>query len=504
MKFIDSKGVEYSDFEFLAKGGMGKIYKGISPIKNELVVLKLIEHLSKGFDEKQRRELDVSKVIAHKNVVKIYDSGLTTIDGIENLYLIEKYYSKGSLVSLIKKGISIDDCYQMMHDLLLGMQEIHKTVIHRDLKPDNILIGDDGSLVISDFGLSRFANDGTHTDTFKGWGTYKYMSPECWTYEKNTPAMDIYSLGLIFFEILTGEHPFNPKLQTREGWRECHLFSPVPNLADYRGDITVKLNQIIHKMTAKRLSERYQTIDEVLDSFMDARNQSSDNVAAIERLAQKANRLNEAKMAEELERAKEAEDKKNHINMLNSNIDDLFNRVVSFINQINSKLETGKYEIRNNNEIGGPSKKRLTVSLLNKSFSISFLNEDAISVYEEMRKQRFQEYERQHYGFVYPCIGSYFIQKDIVLIGLAETAFKLDKYEYGFNLLLKMNKDSKLEEWQILQFSENITPKRTPFGISLFRFFEEYEKLEYDPLYSKTISKLEDENLISLIEMISE
>lgn len=505
MTFTDSKGIEYKNFEFLDRGGMGKIYKGVSPITKEMIVLKLIENTSEDSAEKQKRELKVSHVISHKNVVKIYDSGITTIDGIEYLYLLEKYYPKGNLAKTIRKEIPIGDCYQMMQDLLLGLQEIHKTVIHRDLKPENILIDDDGSLVISDFGLSRFVNDGTHTDTFKGWGTYKYMSPECWTYEKNTPAMDIYSLGLIFFEILTGSFPFNPKSQTREEWRDCHLFSPVQNLANYRNDITVKLNQIIQKMTAKRLAERYQTIDEILTSFLDAKNQSSENIVSIERLAQKANRSNELKIAEELKKAKELEERRKYTDLLNSNIDDLFNRVEALVNQVNSKLETCKFTIHKNSAAEIPSQKSLSVSFLNKSFHISFLGEDAISSFEEISKQRYLQNQLKQYGLILsPYTGSGFLKNDIVLIGLAKTNFIKNTYEYGFNLLLKMDKDSNYGEWYIVQFSENITPKRTPFGISLFHFFDEYSKLENFGYFSKRFSKLEEKDILDLIEMISE
>lgn len=82
MKFTDSQGIEYDNLNFLNKSGMGKVYKGISPVTKEPVVLKLIEHIPDSTDEKQKRELKVSNIISHKNVVKILDSGITTYPSI--------------------------------------------------------------------------------------------------------------------------------------------------------------------------------------------------------------------------------------------------------------------------------------------------------------------------------------------------------------------------------------------------------------------------------------
>ena len=392
----------------------------------------------------------------------------------------------------------------MMYDLLLGMQEIHKTAIHRDLKPDNILLDDDNSLVISDFGLSRFVTDATQTETFKGWGTIKYMSPECWTYEENTPAMDIYSLGLIFFEILTGESPFHPETQTRDGWRDCHLFSNIPNITKYRQDVNVKLNQIIQKMTAKRISERYKSIDEIFQPFLDSRKQSSETNSEIELLAQKANSVFEIQTAEKLKKERAFEEQTNYIAFLNQHIDDLFNRVVSVVEQINEKLETVKYRTSRTRQQQRSVKQSLTISLVEKSFTISFLEYDSIDEYDKDKKQKFIDRQRQQYGFyMKPYDGCYFTKNNIVLIGLAETTFKIKKFEFGFNLLLKKPANVNYGEWYVCQFSENITPANTPFGVSLINLFSEFEKLEYSMCHTKTERKLEDKDIIDLIRSIS-
>ena len=505
MDFTDSKQNQYIDFKPFSHGGMGKIYKGHSLLSQKPFILKLIDISPDSKSEKQERELLSGQIISHKNVVKVFDTGIKTIDGIEYLYLLEKYYSNGSLSEIITNDTPLERCYQMMYDLLLGLQEIHKTVIHRDLKPDNILIDDDGSLVISDYCLVRFITDSTHTETFKGWGSLKYMSPECWINEKNSPAMDIYSLGLIFFEILTGKSPYQPEEQTREGWRNCHLFSNVPDVSTYRNDVNVKLNQIIQKMTAKRLSERYKTIDEVLVAFIEARKQSTNENSAIEMLAHKANSVFEQITADTLKRQKAEEERKNYISLLNHHINDLFNRISTIITQINSRLETGQYQISKKSQTGQNTIQSLTVSLATKSFSIEFFDYSDIPLYNKQVRERNIENQKRQFGFVFQAIhDSFFKTNNIVLVGLAETAFKIHQYEFGFNLFLKKEKNSQYGEWFICQFSENTFPPRTSFGVSLNMFFNNFEDITHNPCFTKTERKLEDNDLYDLIKAISE
>lgn len=374
----------------------------------------------------------------------------------------------------------------MMYDLLLGF------------------VDEDDTLVIGDFGLARFVTDTTQTETFKGWGTLKYMSPECWTYERNTPAMDIYSLGLIFFEILTGEFPFHPEGQTRKAWRDCHLYFNVPDISKYRNDANVKLNQVMQKMTAKRFSERYKSIDEVMNAFLDSRKQSEEATSVIELLAHKANLVFEQQTAAELERKKENAERSNYIALLKQHIDDLFNKIISIVEQINSKFEIGKYQISRSNPQEQIDRQLLTISLAGKSFTISFQDYRAISLYEKQRNQEFIERQKQRYGFVMQSYNeSYFSKNNIVLIGLAETSFKISEFEFGFNLFLKRDKESNYGEWYVFQISKNETPKKTPFGISLGQFFSEYKKLEHSMFFTKREWKLEDKDIFDLIHSIS-
>jgi len=276
-------GEKYSSFIFFKKGGMGEIYKGVDTGTGRDIILKLI--LIGTTEEKKLLETEtkVSEELNHPNIAKTLKTGQIKIDGNFYLYIIQEYYSNGNMRSLIRENIPFDTCLSLMFDILSGMKEIHKVVVHRDIKPENILIGSSGHLLLTDFGLAKYIDEKTRTHSFKGYGTVPYMAPECWTGDENTVAMDIYALGLIFFEIVAGRLPSSAKTDIE--WREFHLFTPLPNLASLRPGITVKFNQIIQKMTNKRPSERYKTIDDVLAAVNEAAMINVAETAEAERLA---------------------------------------------------------------------------------------------------------------------------------------------------------------------------------------------------------------------------
>lgn len=115
-------------------------------------------------------------------------------------------HADGTLTSLIenqkKTGVQFEKAFllNVFAQLAEGMREISKFLVHRDIKPDNILICN-GKMKISDFGLSKLAGENTRTLTFKGYGSTKYVAPEAWNNDKNTIQMDIYSMGIVFYEL---------------------------------------------------------------------------------------------------------------------------------------------------------------------------------------------------------------------------------------------------------------------------------------------------------------
>jgi serine/threonine protein kinase len=494
-------GTKYSHFVFYKKGGMGEIYKGITIKNKEEVVLKLIAIDDPSDEELLMRELDVSSALSHPNIVKTLLTGKIKIEGINNLFILQNYYPVGNLKTFLKKDIPLEKCIAMMLDILSGMKEVHKHIIHRDLKPENILVGNDGKLLITDFGLARYINEKTRTKSFKGAGTIPYMAPECWTGETNTIAMDIYSLGILFFEILTGVLPYNAT--TESDWKDCHLFTLLPDISTYRNDITVKLKQIILKMTNKKILDRYKSVDEIISAINDSIKLNDDELRDVDRLAALGSFALQQKNAAELKRAQENEHTKNYVKSLNYNITNLFNNFIEYANAVNVSFETEKIVISEQKYSDNTTNRKLTLTFNGKSIYIQFTNYDRIEKYEQNIRKQSIDIQKQRYGMILQSPKDSFLKTNgLVLVGLAETAFKIGKTEYGYNLLLKMQKENPYGEWYIMSFKENIIPPEPSFAISLSSFFTEYEKIDYNPYYTMDFRPINNSDYVSLLEKI--
>lgn len=415
--FEKSLGNVYVNFHFFTRGGMGEIYKGLDNKTNKEVILKLIAITDADEEQLLEREIDISLNLINPNIAKTFLSGKAVIDNINYLYIIQEYYHGGNLRTLIKPNIPIDNCFKMMFEILNGIKEAHKIIVHRDLKPENILVDNNGVLLINDFGLAKYINEKTKTKSFKGAGTIPYMSPECWTGDSNTTSMDIYSIGLIFFEILTGRLPFHAK--TESEWRDCHLFSPLPDIKNFRDGIPTKLNQIIQKMCNKRIADRYKTIDEIEISLHDVLKINQEEMKEIEKLANIGNIAIQQKKATELRITQENERKNEWIKFLNYHISDLFKSISDKVNAINMSFEEEKISVSEKTHNINSTIRNMKISFNNKSINIDFLNFDSVQSYENKRKEQSREYQKRNYGMVMKNPESSFLEKNnIVLVGL--------------------------------------------------------------------------------------
>ena len=249
---------QYSSLNFLERGGFGEIYTAQDNQNNQTVAIKIIPLLSYGIDKNLlQREAEIALSLKHDRIVTTHFFSSVQIDKTEVFYSVMDYLPNGNLESHIETsgGIAVQDCISFLLDIIDGLIYAHKTIIHRDLKPKNLLIDSDRRIKICDFGLSKLAFESTRTDTFKGGGTYYYMAPEAWTLETNTATMDLYSLGVIAFKLLTNSLPFSGKDIIEI--RNAHLYSGIPDLKTYRQDIPLKLIEIINKLLSKRPEDRY-------------------------------------------------------------------------------------------------------------------------------------------------------------------------------------------------------------------------------------------------------
>lgn len=267
----------YGNFEFFAKGFMGEVYKGCDS-RGKPVILKLSRPTVAVYERQLENEIAVCREMHHKNIVDTLTTGKIAIEGAEYFYMVQDFCEGGNLKSRIVPGLPLETCLGWFRQIIAGVQELHRKFIHRDLKPENVLVDGEGNLRIADFGLAKAFADGQNTvaidgaatsgivssanqkDPFNGWGTVEYMAPECWTFGETTLATDIYSLGIMFFEILTGELPC--RSHKARDLKEFHLSSPLPQIANYRSGspadfaLLQKIQGCLESMTAKRPEER--------------------------------------------------------------------------------------------------------------------------------------------------------------------------------------------------------------------------------------------------------
>src|SRR5206468_4643727 len=193
----------------LGSGGMGHVYKAWDEELSEAVALKVIRSEYAANSEaavRFRRELSLARQVTHKNVVRIYDLG--EINGIK--YLSMPFIDGLDLATMMKNGkLPLTLALSVARQVAAGLAAAHEAgVVHRDLKPANIMVNRAGVAILMDFGLARSAEATAYTVAGAVLGTLEYMSPEQAQGQTATNRSDIYTLGLIYYELFTGERPF--------------------------------------------------------------------------------------------------------------------------------------------------------------------------------------------------------------------------------------------------------------------------------------------------------
>ncbi|MBN1274609.1 MAG: protein kinase [Candidatus Aminicenantes bacterium] len=253
----------YRVLEEVGSGGMGKVYKVLDETIDEEIALKLIRPViasDKKTITRFKNELKLSRRISHDNVCRMYHLG--EHEGMP--YITMEFVSGQDLKSILKKvgKLSPQSTIETIDQVCSGLASAHKLgVVHRDLKPQNIMIDDDGIPHIMDFGIARSISTETITDSGMMIGTLDYMSPEQASGRKVDHRSDIYSLGVVIFEMLTGELPF--KGETPIDTALKHQMETVPDPRTINPQIPEGLKHVIFKCLEKDRERRYQSIDEL-------------------------------------------------------------------------------------------------------------------------------------------------------------------------------------------------------------------------------------------------
>ena len=247
----------YEIIRSIGEGGMANVYLGYDTILDRNVAIKVLRgDLSN--DEKfvrrfQREALSASS-LAHPNIVEMYDVGED--NGL--YYIVMEYIEGKTLKQLLKKRgtLTLSEAIDIMLQLTDGMAHAHDSyIIHRDLKPQNIMIKDDGQIKITDFGIAMALNSTQLTQTNSVMGSVHYLPPEQASGKGCTIKSDIYSMGIIFYELLSGSLPFRGDNAVEIALK--HMRDPLPSLREENPAIPQSIENIIRKATAKNPKNRY-------------------------------------------------------------------------------------------------------------------------------------------------------------------------------------------------------------------------------------------------------
>jgi serine/threonine-protein kinase len=252
----------YKIFSLLGEGGMGEVYLATDEQTGQQVAVKVLAiHLRENTEMLQRfqREAQMLRQLNHPNIVEFVDD----FEYQGQFVIVMEYVSGGSLHNLLKKGpLPVDQARKIALGLCDALIRSHQfNIIHRDIKPENVLIAEDGTPKLADFGVARLSKGTRMTRTGTKVGTPYYMSPEAWEGKTLDAQSDIWSLGAMLFEMLSGQVPF-------EGDTEPAVMTNVfnsqpPDLLKLRKGVSPGSAKIIKRMLAREKGQRYQTMREV-------------------------------------------------------------------------------------------------------------------------------------------------------------------------------------------------------------------------------------------------
>ncbi|MEW6358722.1 MAG: SUMF1/EgtB/PvdO family nonheme iron enzyme [Planctomycetota bacterium] len=253
----------------LGQGGMGKVYRAHNTKLNKTCALKVLPEefarQDKSHTDRFIREAQSAANVEHVNVLPVWYVG-----NEGNIYFIEmQYVDGGTLDRLIEGGkrLKVNDAVRIVRDVAAGLAAAHdKSIIHRDIKPSNVMLTKAGEVKVADFGLARMGEVTTKL-TVSGMimGTPLYMSPEQAQGMPLDHRSDIYSLGVMFYQLLTGTPPYTA--DTPLPLLNKHVNEPIPDIRLLLPDASAELVAVINRMMAKNRDERYQSCDAVVNDL---------------------------------------------------------------------------------------------------------------------------------------------------------------------------------------------------------------------------------------------
>ncbi|MBI1793041.1 MAG: serine/threonine protein kinase [Chloroflexi bacterium] len=272
----------YQLLERFGSGGMANVFRARDILLDRYVAIKVLRddrRRDANFDEQFRHEARAVANLTHPNIVTVYDFGFDN----GQPFIVMELVPGTDLKSLLhKRGrFTVDEAIPLIVQACAGIGYAHRAgLVHCDVKPHNMLVTPDNHLKVTDFGIARALatiSPGEHTDVV--WGSPQYFAPEQAAGHAPSPASDVYSLGVVLYEMLTGTLPFTAS--TAEELARLHLNAdPIP-LGEYIPDIPKPLEEIILKVLSKEPSARYRTADQLGRVLMNFGTQRDDPTPSI-------------------------------------------------------------------------------------------------------------------------------------------------------------------------------------------------------------------------------
>ncbi len=268
--------------ERIGEGGMAEVYRGTDLRLGREVAVKILrpQYASdQKFLERFLQEARAMASFSHPNIVNVYDVGR---EG-RRYYIVMEYVPGTDLRHLIRQQapLSVQQALEIARQIAAGVGAAHrKGIVHRDIKPGNVLITPSGEAKVADFGIARAMTDTQHlTEPGVVWGTTAYLSPEQIRGEPATPASDVYAIGVVLFEMLTGRTPFQG--EDRVAIALQHLHEPPPKLNALNPRVPPSVERLVERMLSKDPAERFANADDVANVIFHLLHASSEATAAI-------------------------------------------------------------------------------------------------------------------------------------------------------------------------------------------------------------------------------
>ena len=254
----------YEVVQYIGQGGMADVFLAIDTILNRHVAIKILRS-DQSTDAisilRFEREAQAATTLAHPNIVEIYDVG----EYKNHHYIVMEYVAGKTLKKVIRDRAPLLnlEAVDTMKQLTSAVAEAHKRgIIHRDIKPQNVIVKSDGSLKILDFGIATAKGSAQLTQANNVMGSVHYLAPELAKGEPASPQSDIYALGIVFYEMLTGDVPFKADQAVQIALQ--HMREPMPSVRKANPNVPQSVENIIIRATAKNPRLRYQSCDEML------------------------------------------------------------------------------------------------------------------------------------------------------------------------------------------------------------------------------------------------